>query len=397
LRIRRHPVSRSIPSSTVAGRFSPALEEAYQADLAAEKVRVFHLAGFLCSLLYLCFGVLDLVAVPSNVTGAWTVRAIVVLATAAAMALAQLRPRFFLRRYTLFMCLVALCWGGGIEAIILLSRNTDVGWSTYYAGLILVSIALYAWTYLRPLHAALAGVVLVGSYAALALIGQHMVEGGHWVMLVQNCFFLVSANLVGVLALTMRERFSRQAFLLKNALKHDLRLEEEAKRQSQHLAEHDALTGLPNRVRFLRALEELLAAREKAASVAVLFLDLDDFKPVNDQYGHAAGDHVLAVVADRIRRAIRGSDLAARLGGDEFLIAMPLAEFQGELIIERVSANLRASIAEPINVNGRSVKVSATIGAATCAAEGISAEQLIRLADQRMYDAKRRGKKRVAY
>jgi diguanylate cyclase (GGDEF)-like protein len=259
-----------------------------------------------------------------------------------------------------------------------------------------VSIALYAWTYLPALQASLTGIALVGSYLLMALFGQHMGGGKHWVVLVQNCFFLVSANLVGVLALTMRERFSRQAFLLKNALKHELRLEEEANRQSQHVAEHDALTGLPNRVRFLRGLAELLAAREKAAAVAVLFLDLNGFKPVNDEHGHAAGDQVLAIIADRIRHTIRSSDLAARLGGDEFVIALPLAEYQGQNIVERVSTALRAAIADPVEVNGRSVRVSASIGSAICAEDGVSAEELIGLADQSMYEFKRRSTRRQA-
>ncbi|HWJ93790.1 MAG TPA: GGDEF domain-containing protein, partial [Telluria sp.] len=294
-------------------RFAPALEAAYQADLAEEKVRAFFWTSLLCSFLYLCFGVLDTFVLTSNVHGAWAVRTIVVLFSVLATASSRLSREAFLRNYSLMVCLLYLWWGMGIETIILLAAPTDLGFSTYYAGLILVSMALYTWTYLHPLYAALTGLALVLTYIGLALGSQHMGKGDDWIVLVQNCFFLVSANVVGAFSLYMRERFSRQAFLLKNALAHDLKLEEEAKRQSEHLSEHDPLTGLPNRVRFLRKLNALLDAGTEDATVAVLFLDLDNFKPVNDEYGHAAGDHVLRVVAERVRGAIRSSDLAARL------------------------------------------------------------------------------------
>lgn len=373
-------------------RFDPALEAAYQADLADEKSRAFFWTSVLCSFLYLCFGVLDMFVLASNVHGAWTVRAIVVLFSALATAASRLSREAFLRNYSALVCLLYLWWGIGIETIILLAAPTDLGFSTYYAGLILVSMALYTWTYLHPLHAALTGLALVVTYVGLALGSQRMGEGGNWIVLVQNCFFLVSANVVGAFSLYMRERFSRQAFLLKNALAHDLRLEEEAKRQSEHLSEHDPLTGLPNRVRFLRKLGTLLQARTEGATVAVLFIDLDGFKPVNDEHGHAAGDHVLRVIAERVRGAIRSSDLAARLGGDEFVVALPLAQQQGSGIVERISNALRHAIAEPVEFDGKLVRVSASIGAATSPGDGETAEALLHAADQHMYEGKRLGK-----
>jgi diguanylate cyclase (GGDEF)-like protein len=287
------------------------------------------------------------------------------------------------------MCGVGLGWAAGIDAIVMQSSPGDLAWSTYYAGLLIVAMAMYAWTYLRPLPAALTGIALVVSYAIVALFGQRMGERGQWPLLLQNCFFLVSANMIGVVSLILRERFSRQAFLLKNALTRDLKLEEEAARQSQYRSEHDGLTGLPNRGRFLRGLEELLAARQGAASVAVLFMDLDGFKPVNDRYGHAAGDHVLAVIAERIRGAIRTSDLAARLGGDEFVVAAPLADANGELVVRRMRAALGAAIAEPVGYKGQRVHVSASIGTALCPQDAVSAAELVHLADQAMYESKR--------
>jgi diguanylate cyclase (GGDEF)-like protein len=378
-----------LDSSGVPDHFEPALEAAYQADLAFEKIRAFYRSSLLCSLLYVGFGVLDVVALPLRFADAWTLRATVLVAT----AIASLAPRFtraaFLDNYPSFTCLVYLLWGLGAEGIILLTYPSDPGWSTYYAGIILVSMALYSLSYLRPLHAGLTGAALALTYVVLALADQHMGDEENWVVLLQNCFFLIGANCVGLIALHMRERFSRQAFLLKNALTHDLRLEEEAKRQSQYLSEHDPLTGLPNRVRFLRRLEELIAHRQEGERVAVLFLDLDGFKPVNDRYGHAAGDHVLRCVAERVRHAIRASDLAARLGGDEFVVALPLAAGQLECSVDRVRAALAKVIAEPIGFSGQVLRVTASVGAAVCPDQAASAAELMHAADQSMYRAKR--------
>lgn len=372
------------------GHFKPALESAYQADLATQKIVAFDRTALLCAVLYTCFGVLDLMAVPSNVAAAWAIRAVVLCVTAATSLATRLSRETFVRHYAMLTCLTYLVWGLGIEAIIMLTRPDDPGWSTYYAGLLLISMALYGATYLRVLHASLTGLALTLSYLALALGYQHMAAGGDWVNVVQNCFFLIGANFIGLFSLHMREHFSRQAFLLKNALKRDLELEEEAKRQSEHLSEHDALTGLPNRVRFLRRLGELLAQRHDDATVAVLFLDLDDFKPVNDRHGHAAGDYVLCRVAERVRGAIRATDLAGRLGGDEFVVALPLAAGQAELTIERLSVALRAAIGEPIAFGGEMLRVTASVGAARCPDHGQSAEELLHAADQCMYRSKRR-------
>jgi diguanylate cyclase (GGDEF)-like protein len=383
-------VLRLFPFPSVSEPFSPALEAAYQADLAGDKLRMLYVASLLCAVLVLCFGALDVVTLPSNVSGAWRVRAVVVLATMALTTAVRLRPEVFVRHYGLCMPAIALGWSVGIEAIILQSSPTDLAWSSYYAGLLIVSLAMYVWTYVRPLQAGLTGAAVVGSYVLVALLGQGMGRNGQWPLLAQNVFFLVSANLIGIVSLVLREGFSRQAFLLKNALAHELKLEEEAKRQSQYRSEHDPLTGLANRVRFLRRLDELLAARQGAATVAVLFLDLDGFKPVNDRHGHAAGDHVLTAIAERIRAAIRGSDLAARLGGDEFVVAATLADANAELVVSRMCAALRAAIAEPVEYKGHRLRVSVSIGAALCPRDACNAEELVHLADQDMYDAKRR-------
>ncbi len=150
-----------------------------------------------------------------------------------------------------------------------------------------------------------------------------------------------------------------------------------------HQAHHDPLTRLPNRGLFLRRVEQVVAAGPAAA---LLYLDLDLFKQVNDTLGHAAGDELLRGVADRLRATIRESDMAARLGGDEFAVLLePLSdERQAWVVAERVAE----AIARPFDIAGRTVHTRASVGIAYSGA-GRSAERLVEDADLAMYRAKR--------
>jgi diguanylate cyclase (GGDEF)-like protein len=157
------------------------------------------------------------------------------------------------------------------------------------------------------------------------------------------------------------------------------------KEQLRHQAFHDALTGLPNRVLFAEQVRGALGRAASAGLTAVvLFVDLDDFKTINDTMGHGAGDQVLVAVAERIRASVRPTDVAARLGGDEFAILLDVHERSGaELVAGRILDALRA----PFVVEGREVPLHASIGIAD-AGEADNAEELMRNADVAMYSAK---------
>lgn len=156
-----------------------------------------------------------------------------------------------------------------------------------------------------------------------------------------------------------------------------------------HAARHDPLTGLPNRQRLFEVLDERFGRRLHST---VLFLDLDDFKLVNDSEGHGLGDEVLRVIAARLRAAVRVGDVVGRLGGDEFLVIcdeLPAAEAAD------CAARLLEVIREPIALRSRQHFVSASIGVATWTGEDITAEELVRRADIAMYEAKNSGRRRV--
>jgi diguanylate cyclase (GGDEF)-like protein len=163
----------------------------------------------------------------------------------------------------------------------------------------------------------------------------------------------------------------------------------------RHAALHDPVTGLGNRRLLGLRLGEAL---EQARPVAVMLVDLDDFKVVNDTLGHAAGDELLVAVAQRMRRNVRPDDLVVRLGGDEFAVLLLDRESQAEA--ETVAQRVLAAIDQPYTVHGKPARVGASIGLVTSGAQldgeaRVGAAELVDRADQAMYEAKRAGKCQV--
>ncbi|RZS90170.1 diguanylate cyclase (GGDEF)-like protein [Motilibacter rhizosphaerae] len=153
-----------------------------------------------------------------------------------------------------------------------------------------------------------------------------------------------------------------------------------------HEATHDGLTGLANRTRFTTALEEALAGPGPAA---VVLVDLDDFKAVNDQLGHAAGDELLRAVADRLREVVRAEDTPARLGGDEFAVVLPDCSAARSA---EVAARLVEALAAPVQLGATRVAPRASIGTAARDGEPLDLDELVRRADVALYQVKRNGK-----
>jgi diguanylate cyclase (GGDEF)-like protein/PAS domain S-box-containing protein len=161
----------------------------------------------------------------------------------------------------------------------------------------------------------------------------------------------------------------------------------------EHLAVHDALTQLPNRTLLTDRLEHALEqVGRHGGGVAVLFVDIDRFKFVNDGMGHRAGDDLLTIVADRLRATVRPSDTVARFGGDEFVVVCE--QLDGPWEATRIGARIARTIEAPMMIESREVVVTASIGIAI-AAEGATADSLFREADSAMYRAKERGRARV--
>ena len=183
----------------------------------------------------------------------------------------------------------------------------------------------------------------------------------------------------------------------------DITLQKLSEGKIRRLAYFDTLTGMPNRQNFLEHLDsELLRARREHHQVALLFLDLDDFKRVNDTLGHTAGDYLLHAVADRLKEKLRGSDFIARpaldetgvhfarLGGDEFTVVLP--DIDDAQVVKLIAGRMQSLLSRPFQIGEQEVTVTASIGIASFPDDGDDAATLLKHADTAMYHAKAQGR-----
>jgi diguanylate cyclase (GGDEF)-like protein/PAS domain S-box-containing protein len=180
------------------------------------------------------------------------------------------------------------------------------------------------------------------------------------------------------------------------AVLRDVRERHAAQERLHFLAHHDALTGLPNRQSFMSQLEQMMVrARTAKTDLALMFIDLDAFRRVNDSIGHSAGDARLKTVARRISENLRSTDKVARFGGDEFMVLLPGG--RDRIDLPSVVAKIQAAVAAPLDIEGGSVSVTASIGIAVFPNDGDTPDALIRHADSAMHRAKARGSAGYAF
>ncbi len=183
---------------------------------------------------------------------------------------------------------------------------------------------------------------------------------------------------------------------LNRALSDEKRRLERATLKISHLANHDTLTGLPNR-RLLFELtgKAIETARRAGASIGVIFMDLDDFKPINDRYGHAAGDAALMAMSDRVRTLVRASDIVARMGGDEFIAVITNVKSRKD--VERVARKVLSECTRPMTFSGKTCSIGLSMGISMFPDDGDSVESLINKADSAMYRVKNSAKNSFAF
>lgn len=189
-------------------------------------------------------------------------------------------------------------------------------------------------------------------------------------------------------------RTAIEAIVVNERLKDEIEEHKRTKAVLELMAQQDPLTGLANRTLFSDRLNQTLVLAQRTKSrFAQLYLDLDRFKPVNDQYGHAVGDVVLKSVASRMLECVRDSDTVARVGGDEFVVL--LREIDGGSSAMHVAEKIRAAIAQPFEVEGQTIEIGCSVGVAIYPDHGASEIELSRSADAAMYRAKMEGKNAI--
>ena len=161
--------------------------------------------------------------------------------------------------------------------------------------------------------------------------------------------------------------------------------------QTARMAHYDQLTGLPNRFLFLDRLKQtLVQSKRRDTTFALLYMDLDDFKAINDSYGHAAGDHLLVAVGQRLQGCVRETDTVARMGGDEFTVL--LTDIHGLEDVERIAGMIIQAISNPFPIDDVVCKVGISIGIALFPLDGLDADPLLSTADTALYQVKKGGR-----
>lgn len=271
--------------------------------------------------------------------------------------MAYLSPSYFLAQHpSTAMLLAAMMWTFGV--IVHISNS-------------FAALPLYNWTLMVPSLGMTVALIVKAGQSTYAPSTP-----GEWI---------VTVALLGVYGANTYETLTKQKDT-QAAL--DLARQEATVRLKalEYVSRHDNLTGLLNRAAFDEELGRMLSDKPLAQPVAVYIIDLDGFKPINDSYGHSAGDAVLRTVADRLRVLMQGQGLLARLGGDEFAIAIPGREAEG--VVMRMAGLLTQEIELPIDWQNKSLRIAASIGVAVTRLAGRSVEALCGGADRAMYRAK---------
>ncbi len=365
----RHPRMAALTQ-----QFSDAeLEKRYVLFSAHEALPVTRLGLRMGIALFALFGVLDLWVAPAEFKTLWLIRLLECGVFLGAYLLLQKSRLVEFHQH--LMAAVALLAGLGLLAMILIIPDSAA--NQYYVGLILLIMATYSVFGLRFLPALLVTVTVGTAYLLLVTCIRPIEQTA----LFNNMLFLCSAVVIGAVGMYGFERQSRIALSRQELLDFE-------RRESLHKALHDPLCGLANRRLLIARIEQAITRLKRfGGMIGVAFIDLDDFKPLNDQFGHRFGDLVLQALSARLATWTRKTDTLARIGGDEFVIL--LEDIKSREQVAMLVDRLAELFEQPLEVEGRSCTLGASIGVAIHPGDADDAHDLLERADQAMYHAKR--------
>ncbi|HEY8118025.1 MAG TPA: GGDEF domain-containing protein [Methylophilaceae bacterium] len=331
------------------------------------------------AMMYGLYGVIDSLLIPAEAMGpVWFILALVIITALAVFALTFHKRFARINQFTL----ASTGFLGGLGLLGKMWLLPDISISYFYAGLILIIFWCHCFSGLRFIHATWVSLSLLLLFNCMFLWLRQLP------LLAMACFdfFIVSANIVGAFASHTSETQSRALFLREQELDRERHLQQER-------ALHDRLTGLPNRELLIDRIEQAINYSERNDQLcAGFFLDLDNFKPINDTYGHAVGDLVLQEVAVRLKRITRETDTLSRLGGDEFFLLA--RDIKSEEDAKSLANKLAEQLNTPFGLQDLPfiTKISVSIGICLLPYRDATAVDVIRRADQAMYIAKQNNK-----
>ncbi len=368
-------------------RFTKALERDYQAELAPRKVLLTRVTMLLALGLILSYGVLDQWVIESALYEVWTMRGLMCMGALACLAWSW-HPAY--PKYYPIAAIASIgSFGGCILGMIVIASPEDIAYHNYFMGLILISTALHALSLLRVwLTAGLSATFIVG-YVLVAVFEQNYLATGNEATLVSNLFCFVSVVLISIIAQVVREQYARENYLLRHSRARDVEFKDEARRRAIWIAENDVLTSIGNRLYFEREAARLLVSAMNQRRYAItLFIDLNDFKAINDNHGHAVGDRALKFVAEQLYMCLQPDDVLARNGGDEFVACLVRDEHESvSMVVTRMISQLGAGL----RIRGTIIPIGASIGVACAPLDGTSLVDVLAVADREMYRIKNLG------
>ncbi len=368
------------------------LKQAYENSLNIEKIQLSRVFCILGVMLIATSAIVDIWALPSAFMELTMLKVVVI--TGYLLTFAMTYSPLFIKHYDLINIPMFLMIGFLIIYAIHISKVTDLAYYTYFSYLCLTFMVLYSLSYLKSSTTVVVTALYLGGYVYAVFSRGEQGPHGLTPILVSTLFVLSGSIAIGLIGKIFRDNHLRQRFLLEQELRASYNKKEKEAELYEYDANHDTLTGLPNR-RYINTFIEERFERKAQENMVILFLDLNGFKDINDNFGHDAGDETLKVTAQRLRFCISKKDMLVRLGGDEFLIYLTL-EKNDQLIIDSIQNRIRESIAKPIIFEENKFRVTTSIGISTSFKDGDQVKKLIALADERMYQDKIRLKRMVA-
>ncbi len=353
-------------------------------SLEDEKANSTRVIAFLGGLLFVIYSFLDYFGLPSETTNIlYPIRVANLVVLGVLFAITY--RKIFQVHYNKILLFGYFCSGFTICAGVYLSQPGEYSHDLYFAAFMIFAMTAFSWSYL-PLNQSLFLCIFFISLYTLIRVSVHKdIEGTRLLITVAHVFFLISVVVVAAIAQYIRDNLIYKNIRLQQKLKIIVdEKTQEAKRQAK-LANMDMLTGIPNRRYITECLRKALVKAEKYhTNLTLVFIDLNGFKLINDNYGHDYGDKVLEITAKRLSNVIRKEDYLARLGGDEFLIGFASKTYSSEYV-NTLCRKLRKTISKTILFEGVRLKVTTSVGVASYPADGDSIEELVKIADKHMY------------
>ncbi len=357
------------------------LEKAFLLNIESEIISNSRIMCVLGAMLYAAFILADMYSVSAPLSEILLVRGAATIVFMSAFVATY--HKHFIKYYVPIIFLVYMTAAAGIEGIIYIALPEDLASKVYFAGLLLVIMSMFVWSFVKTKTSMVSTSLIIISYVYIGLEKELIITE-----LLVNSSLILSAGMIGFVSQVIRNKHLRENFMLSQSLEKAYKEKEEEAKGNAFLANHDGLTGLPNR-RYLIALlkEALITAKDENKILAILFLDLNGFKQVNDSYGHAFGDEVLKIVAQRLVDIIPLEGYLSRLGGDEYIVSLLLDENEFEEI-NLLSIRISDAVSLPMIMQGEKINVGTSIGVSSYPEDGDTIDILMKCADEKMYQNK---------